>query len=226
MKPMRLGINGAPPRIGRCLRGRLRTICKEHHPDPLVGFLRTNQKARARPRTRVTPPIRPQFRGALFPAPRTRDEHEKHPAVRTFTTEPLAAPVEWTGKVRAELFVSSTAPDADFIVRVTDVYPDGRSILIIDAVRRARFREAWDREVFMKPGEVYKIAFDVGFLSQIFNRGHQIRISVASTGAPFYDPNPQTGEALTVEPATKVLVATHTLHHAAAQASRILAPKR
>jgi putative CocE/NonD family hydrolase len=122
------------------------------------------------------------------------------------------------------LFVSSTAPDADFIVRVTNVYPDGRSILIIDQARRARFRETWDREVFMKPGEVYKIAFDVGYLSQIFNRGHRIRISVASTGAPFYDPNPQTGEPLTVEPAAKVQVATHTLHHMSSQASRILAP--
>jgi hypothetical protein len=134
--------------------------------------------------------------------------------------------VEWTGQVRAELFVSSDARDADFIVRITDVYPDGRSILIIDWPRRARFRETWDREVFMKPGETYKIAFDVGWLSQIFNKGHRIRISVASTGAPFYHPNPQTGEPMTVEPAKKVFVATHTLHHAASQASRILAPVR
>jgi putative CocE/NonD family hydrolase len=164
--------------------------------------------------------------GRAFPGARDAREHEKHPDVRTFTTAPLTAPVEWTGQVRAELFVSSTARDADFIVRVTDVYPDGRSILIIDWVRRARFREAWDREVFMKPGEVYKIAFDVGWLSQIFNKGHRIRITVASTGAPFYDPNPQTGEPLTVEPAKKVFVAKHTLHHAAPNASRILAPVR
>jgi predicted acyl esterase len=164
--------------------------------------------------------------GRAFPGARDAREHEKHPDVRTFTTEPLTAPVEWTGQVRAELFVSSTARDADFIVRVTDVYPDGRSILIIDWVRRARFRETWDREVFMKPGEVYKIAFDVGWLSQIFNKGHRIRITVASTGAPFYDPNPQTGEQLTVEPAKKVFVAKHTLHHAAPNASRILAPVR
>ncbi len=162
--------------------------------------------------------------GRSFPGARDAREHEKHPDVRTFTTEPSQAPVEWTGKVRAELFVSSTTPDADFIVRVTDVYPDGRSILIIDGVRRARFRETWDREVFMKPGEVYKIAFDVGYLSQIFNKGHRIRISVASTGSPFYDPNPQTGKPLTMEPAADVSVATLTLHHGGRQASRILAP--
>jgi predicted acyl esterase len=164
--------------------------------------------------------------GRAFPGARDAREHERHPDVRTFSTGPLSAPVEWTGLVRAELFVSSTARDADFIVRVTDVYPDGRSILIIDGVRRARFREAWDREVLMKPGEIYKIAFDVGWLSQVFNKGHRIRITVASTGAPFYDPNPQTGEPLTMEPAKKVFVATHTLHHAAPNASRILAPVR
>jgi hypothetical protein len=164
--------------------------------------------------------------GRAFPGARDAREHERHPDARTFTTDVLTAPVEWTGQVRAELFVSSTARDADFIVRVTDVYPDGRSILIIDWVRRARFREAWDREVFMRPGEVYKIAFDVGWISQIFNQGHRIRITVASTGAPFYDPNPQTGEPLTVEPAKKVFVAKQTLHHAAPNASRILAPVR
>jgi putative CocE/NonD family hydrolase len=164
--------------------------------------------------------------GRAFRGARDAREHEKHPGVRTFTSETLETPVEWTGKVRAELFVSSTAPDSDFIVRVTDVYPDGRSILIMDGIRRARFREYWDREVFMKPGEVYKIAFDVGYLSQIFNRGHRIRVTVASTGAPFYDPNPQTGEPLTVEPAAKVNVATQTLYHSGPQTSRILAPVR
>ncbi len=162
--------------------------------------------------------------GRAFPGAKDARDFDNHADVRTFTTEPLKKPVEWTGKVRAELFVSSTAPDSDFIVRVTDVYPDGRSILIIDGIRRARFRDFWEREVFMKPGEVYKVAFDVGYLSQVFNRGHRIRISVGSTGAPFYDPNPQTGGVVTYEPPAKVQEATQTLHHKGAQASHIIAP--
>ena len=149
---------------------------------------------------------------------------EKHPDVRTFTTEPLTAAVEWTGRVKAELFVSSTARDADFIVRVCDVYPDGRSIFLMDNVRRARFREAWDREVLMKPGEIHKIAFDVGNLSHVFNRGHRIRISVSSTGAPSYYPNPQTGEPFTAEPPQKTATATMTVYHSGSRASRIIAP--
>jgi uncharacterized protein len=190
-----------------------------------AGRLSTDSPKNAKPTTYSSDPENPApITGRGFQGARDAREHEKHPDVRVFSTEPLSAPVEWTGKVRAELFVSSTARDADFIVRVTDVYPDGRSILIIDNVRRARFRETWDREVFMKPGEVYKIALDVGYLSQIFNKGHRIRITVSSTGGPFYEPNPQTGEPLTVESAAKMFVAKHTLHHRGQQASRIIAP--
>jgi len=192
-----------------------------------AGGLSIEKPKGARTTTYISDPANPApISGRAFPGARDAREHEKHPGVRTFTTDALQTPVEWTGKVRAELFISSTAPDSDFIVRVTDVYPDGRSILIMDGIRRARFRESWDREVFMKPGEVYKVAFDVGYLSQIFNRGHRIRVSVASTGAPFYDPNPQTGEPLTVEPAKKLMAATQTLYHSGPQASRILAPVR
>ena len=192
-----------------------------------AGGLSIEKPKGSRATTYISDPANPApISGRAFPGARDAREHEKHPGVRTFTTDALQTPVEWTGKVRAELFVSSTAPDSDFIVRLTDVYPDGRSILIMDGIRRARFRESWDREVFMKPGEVYKVAFDVGYLSQIFNRGHRIRVSVASAGAPFYDPNPQTGEPLTVEPAKKVMAATQTLYHSGPQASRILAPVR
>ena len=146
--------------------------------------------------------------------------------MRTFTSDVLTEPVEWTGKVRAELYVSSTAKDTDFIVRLSDVYPDGRSILLMDYVRRARYREGYDREVLMKSGEVYKVAFDVGWTSQVFNRGHRIRVTVASTGAPFFEPNPNTGEPLTIEPPTKQVVAKNTVYHSRRYASRVLAPVR
>ena len=159
-----------------------------------------------------------------FPGARDARAFEGQKDVRTFTTEPLAAPVEWTGKVRAELYVASTARDTDFIVRVTDVYPDGRSILIMDYVRRARYRDGWENQVLMQPGRIYKVAFDVGSLSQIFNRGHRIRITVASTGDPFYEPNPQTGEAFTNDFPANAVAATNTIFHERAQASRVIAP--
>lgn len=159
-----------------------------------------------------------------FPGAKDAREYEKHSEVRTFSSDVLKEPVEWTGKVQAELFVSSDARDTDFIVRVSDVYPDGRSILIMDYIRRARYREGYEREVFMKPGEVTKVAFDVGWLSQIFNKGHRIRITVASTGAPFFEPNPNTGEPLTIDFPEKTVVAKNTLSVNQVHATRIIAP--
>lgn len=159
-----------------------------------------------------------------FPGAKDAREFERQPEVRTFTSEVLTEPVEWTGKVQAELLVSSDAKDTDFIVRISDVYPDGRSMLIMDYIRRARYRDGYDREVFMKAGEVTKVAFDVGWLSQVFNKGHRIRMTVASTGAPFFEPNPNTGEPLTIEFPANAVVARNTLHVNRRHASRIIAP--
>src|SRR5690606_5886609 len=117
-------------------------------------------------------PLHPaEIPGRGFPGAADARKFEEQGEVRTFTSEVLEAPVEWTGKVQAELYVSSSAPDTDFIVRVSDVYPDGRSILLMDYIRRARYRDGFDREVFMEPGHVYRVAFDVGWTSQIFNKG-------------------------------------------------------
>lgn len=164
--------------------------------------------------------------GRAFPGAKDARPFEQQSEVRTFTTDELSDPVEWTGKVQAELLVTSTARDSDFIVRVSDVYPDGRSILIIDYIRRARYRDGYEQEVFMEPGKVYKVAFDVGWLSQVFNRGHRIRVTVASTGAPFFEPNPNTGEPLTLEWPEKRVVAENTVQHNVQHASRIIAPVR
>ena len=165
-----------------------------------------------------------QIPGAAFPGAKDARAFEKQADVRTFTTSPLEKPMEWTGRVKAELFLSSTARDTDVIVRVSDVYPDGKSILIVDYPWRLRCRDGFDREAFMKPGEVCKVAFDVGWMSQIFNKGHRIRVTIASTGAPLYEPNPQTGNPLTVEFPKIAVAATNTIHHNRLNASRIIAP--
>ena len=162
--------------------------------------------------------------GIGFPGARDARAFEKQAEVRTFTTEVLQQPVEWTGKVEAELFVSSSAPDTDFIVRISDVYPDGRSILICDYIRRARYRDTFETEKLMEPGKVYKVPFQVGWMSQIFNKGHRIRVTIASTGAPFYEPNPNTGKPLTIEFPDETVVARNRVYHDKQYASRIIAP--
>lgn len=165
-----------------------------------------------------------QIPGRSFPGARDARAFEKQSEVLTFTTPALAKPMEWTGRVNAELYLSSTALDTDVIVRVSDVYPDGRSILIVDYPWRVRYREGFDREVMLTPGKVHKVAFPVGWMSQIFNKGHRIRVTIASTGAPLYEPNPQTGKPLTIEFPDDAKSATNTIHHSQEFASRIIAP--
>jgi putative CocE/NonD family hydrolase len=170
-------------------------------------------------------PLHPnEIPGRAFPGAKDAREFEKQSEVRTFTSDVLTEPVEWTGQVKTELYVSSSAPDTDFIVRVSDVYPDGRSILLIDYVRRARYRDGFDKEVMMQPDQVYKVAFDVGWISQAFAKGHRIRVTVASTGGPFYEPNPNTGEPLTIDWPAKSAIAQNVVHHDRQHASRIIAP--
>jgi uncharacterized protein len=163
--------------------------------------------------------------GTSFPGAVDARAFEQQPEVRNFTTEILESPIEWTGRIRAEIFLSSTAPDTDIIVRVSDVYPDGRSILIVDYPQRLRYREGLDREVLMSPGEIAKVAFDVGWISQIFNKGHRIRVTVSSTGAPLYEPNPQTGKPATIDFPQDATSAINTIYHDKTNSSRILAPQ-
>jgi uncharacterized protein len=160
-----------------------------------------------------------------FPGAKDARSFEAQAEVRTFTTEILTGPVKWTGRVQAELLLSSTAVDTDVIVRVSDVYPDGRSILIIDYPQRVRYREGFDREVMMKPGEIYPVSFPVGWISQVFAKGHRIRVTVASTGAPYYEPNPQNGRDFPDAIPDDAVVATNTIYHSAEHASRLLVPQ-
>jgi uncharacterized protein len=162
--------------------------------------------------------------GTSFPGAKDARPFERQAEVRTFTTEPLKEAVEWTGRVKAELMVSSSTPDTDLLVRISDVYPDGRSILIVDYPIRARYREGFEKEVLMEPGQVYKVAWDIGWMSQIFNKGHRIRVTVSSTGAPLYEPNPQNGKPLTIDFPKDAKPALVTIHHDKGNASRILAP--
>jgi len=189
------------------------------------GELSSNEPTGNGVTTFKSDPLHPMsIPGAAFPGAKDARPFEQQAEVRTFTSPVLLEPVEWTGRVRAELWISSTAKDTDFIVRISDVYPDGKSILIADYPWRARYRNGFDREELLQPGKPEPLNFDVGWVSQIFNKGHRIRVTIASTGAPLYEPNPQTGEPLTIDFPKNPVVATNTIHHDAGHRSRIIAP--
>jgi hypothetical protein len=180
------------------------------------------EKAETRYRSDPRQPM--NIPGTAFPGAKDARAFEQQSEVRTWTTEPLREPVEWTGEVTAELFVSSTARDTDFIVRVSDVYPDGRSMLLMDYPMRARYRDGFERQSLLVPGEVAKLTMHVGWTSLIFNRGHRIRVTIASTGAPLYEANNQTGGPQTRDWMKASVAAINTVWHDRTHASRIVAP--
>lgn len=165
-----------------------------------------------------------EIAGRAFPGAKDARAFETQKEVRTWTTEPLAEAMEWNGEVKAEVWLSSTAPDTDVLLRVSDVYPDGRSILIMDYPMRARYREGWDKQTLLKPGEPARLSWHIGWTSQIFAKGHRIRVTIASTGAPLYEPNTQTGGPQTRDWQKEAQAATNTIWHDAAHPSRIIVP--
>ncbi len=118
---------------------------------------------------------------------------EERPDVLTFTTPRLTKPVEVTGRLTAKLWIVSDGPDTDLAVKLTDVYPDGRSMLIADGLARCRYREGFDRLAWLEPGEPAEIEVDLWSTSMVFNKGHRIRITVAGSNYPRFDVNPNTG---------------------------------
>lgn len=162
--------------------------------------------------------------GTGFPGAKDARPFEQQSEVRTWTTAPLTEPREWTGEVNAEIFAGSTARDTDFILRVSDVYPDGRSMLLMDYPLRARYREGFEKQVLLTPGEPAKLAWHIGWTSIIFNKGHRIRVTIASTGAPLYEPNNQTGGPQTIDWMKDAVSATNTIWHDQAHPSRIVVP--
>jgi predicted acyl esterase len=147
---------------------------------------------------------------------------ESRPDVLVYSTPVLLEPIEVTGRILARLWASSDAPDTDWTVKLTDAYPDGRSMLVLDGILRARHRESMSTEVFMDPGGVYLFEVDVWSTSIVFDRGHRIRIAISSSNDPRFDPNPNTGHPFRADDETQV--ALNTIHHDATRPSYVLLP--
>jgi putative CocE/NonD family hydrolase len=109
--------------------------------------------------------------------------------ILSFSGEPLSAPVEVTGFVRAKYWVSSDAPDSDFTAKLVDVYPNGYALILADGQIRASLRNSFERSEPMKPGKMYEVTIDLGPTSNLFAAGHRIRLDVSSSNYPSIEPN-------------------------------------
>ena len=142
--------------------------------------------------------------------------------VLVYTSEPLEAPLQVTGSVYPTLYVSSDAKDTDFTVKLVDVHPDGTAYNVDDTIFRTRYREGYDREVFMEPGEVYELNPTPMSTSYEFGEGHRIRVEIASSKFPQYMRNLNTGGNNYDE--TEGVVARNTVHHSEQYPTQIRLP--
>jgi putative CocE/NonD family hydrolase len=119
--------------------------------------------------------------------------------VLVFETEPLAADLEVTGPLVAWLWIASSCPDTDFTVKLVDVYPpnedypEGFAMNLTDGILRVRYRRSWERPELLRAGEIASVKVEAFPTSNLFQRGHKIRIDVSSSNFPHFDVNPNTG---------------------------------
>ena len=132
----------------------------------------------------------------LFDGPMDQRSVEGRDDVLVFSSPVLTEPVETTGPIKARLFVSSDCVDTDFTVKITDVYPDDRSMIIADGILRMRNRNGRDHWEFMNPGDIYEVEVDLWSTSYIWNTGHRIRVAVSSSNYPRFLANPNTADGI------------------------------
>jgi putative CocE/NonD family hydrolase len=142
--------------------------------------------------------------------------------VLTYTSPVLEQPLEVTGPVTFTLFAASSALDTDWIVKLCDVHPDGRTFNVTDGVLRASYRESLSRRNALEPNEVVQYEIALQPTSMVFRAGHRLRVLVTSSDFPRYDRNPNTGE-LGVE-ATTFVTARQRVFHDGERASHLVLP--
>ena len=142
--------------------------------------------------------------------------------VLVYSTPPLERGVEVTGQVEAVLYVSSSARDTDFTAKLVDVYPDGRAFNLQEGILRVRYREGFDKRVWMEDGEVYEVRIDVQAVGNYFGPGHRMRLEVSSSNFPRFDRNLNTGGNNYDE--TEWVVAENVVHHSERYPSHVILP--
>jgi putative CocE/NonD family hydrolase len=138
----------------------------------------------------------PTYGGAnasLFSGSADQRTVEARSDVLSFTSEPLERPLVVMGRVTARVWIVPDTLDLDLSVRLTDVYPDGRSLLVVDGIQRARMRCGDDVECLLEPGVPTEIEVDLWSTAMVFDAGHRIRVALAGTNFSRFEVNPCDG---------------------------------
>ena len=120
--------------------------------------------------------------------------------VLSWQTDPLEKDFTVSGDVTAKLFASTTGSDADWVVKLIDVYPEkfpqdwrlsGYELMIADEIFRGRYRNSFEKPEAITPGKVTQFTIDLHSANHVFKKGHRLMVQVQSTWFPLYDRNPQ-----------------------------------
>lgn len=151
--------------------------------------------------------------------------------VLTWQTEPLAEDVTIAGDVTARLFAATTGSDADWVVKLIDVYPNsfaerpamgGYQLMVAGDIMRGRYRRSFEQPEAIQPNAVESYTVDMHQQLYTFRRGHRIMVQVQSSWFPLYDRNPQTFVPnIFLAPASAYRAQTHRIHRAAGRPSYV-----
>ena len=149
-------------------------------------------------------------------------EMEEREDILVYTSDPLEEGVEMSGFIESVLYLSSDVKDTDLTIKIIDVLPDGTAYNLDETIQRVRYREGYDKEVFMRKDQVYKVALTPMATSNYFKKGHRIRIEVSSSNFPRFSRNLNTGGNNYDE--SESVVAHNTIHHSKRYPSHIKLP--
>lgn len=154
--------------------------------------------------------------------PKNQQTVETRPDVLVYSTPVLENDLEVTGPVTLDLFASSTAPDTDFTAKLVDVYPDGSAYNLTEGILRAKFRLSTSEATPIEPGKIYEYKIDLWSTSNVFLKGHRIRLEVSSSNFPRFDRNLNTGKDGATSSA--IAPATNIIFHGGALPSALILP--
>ena len=121
-----------------------------------------------------------------------------------------------------DLFAASSAVDTDFTAKLVDVWPNGYAQNLTEGILRARYRETTSAAKPIEPGKIYEYKIDLWSTSNVFLKGHVIRLEVSSSNFPRFDRNLNTGKSAATD--SKFVKATQTIYHDTAHPSALILP--
>lgn len=154
--------------------------------------------------------------------PQDQRDVEMRTDVLCYTSEPLREDLEVTGPIKVVLYAATDALDTDWTGKLVDVLPNGYALSLCDGVIRARYRDSVTELTLLEPGEVYRYEIDLMVTSNMFRRGHCIRVEISSSNFPRYDRNLNTGNPHGKD--AELRPARQTVLHSAACPSHIVLP--